>query len=76
MGLIDCTEIQFHEVYKTLGASLMILLKPCVGLKKLVLTECSGLQSKDVDDIAVYGLQLQQLVLSGVIAIDADNCGM
>lgn len=56
------------------GESLKLLLKSCVGLQKLGLASVRGLTADDLDAIAAYGLQLQQLELMGIMGLNSDHC--
>lgn len=58
----------------TPSESLKALVKGCPNLKKLFFASIRGLTDRDLENIAIYCENLEQLDLMGVMGISTDKC--
>lgn len=58
----------------TPSESLKALVKGCRNLKKLFFASIRGLTDRDLENIAIYCENLEQLDLMGVMGISTDKC--
>lgn len=56
------------------GDSLKALVQCCGKLKKLCLASIRGLTDRDLENIAIYCTNLEQLDLMGAMGISSDKC--
>jgi F-box and leucine-rich repeat protein 4 len=56
------------------GESLKLLLQNCPKMKKLFLAAIRGLTDRDLDNIALYCPELEQLDLMGIMGISTEMC--